>query len=113
MRVPLFLNLDPATLRRYLITGTATLLALILGWALWWHYLRSPWTRDGRVRAEVVNVAAEISGKVVDLEVVDNQVVHKGDVLFTIEPVDYRLAVAQAEASVQSRELDRDIALQN
>jgi len=113
MHVPLFLNLDPATRRRYLVTGTAVFLALILAWALWWHYLRSPWTRDGRIRAEVVNVATEISGKVVDLKVVDNQTVHKGDVLFMIEPVDYSLALVQAEASVQSRQLDRDIAQQD
>jgi multidrug resistance efflux pump len=113
MRIPFLNDVDELTLRRYLITAAAVLVAVLLGWALWWHYLRSPWTRDGRVRAEVVNIAAEISGKVVGLNVVDNQIVHKGDVLFTIEPVDYRLALVQAEASVQSRELDRDIALQN
>ena len=106
-------QLDPPTVRRYLFTGAASLVALVLAWALWWHYLRSPWTRDGRVRAEVVNVAAEVSGKVVELKVVDNQPVHKGDVLFTIEPVDYNLALVQAESNVQSREFDRDIALQD
>jgi multidrug resistance efflux pump len=113
MRIPFLPDVDESTQRRYLITGGAVLLAFLLAWALWWHYLRSPWTRDGRVRAEVVDVAAEISGKVVDLEVVDNQAVHKGDVLFTIDPVDYHLALTQAEANVQSRELDRDIAQQN
>jgi len=110
MRLPFFKNTDPALLRRYLVTGATVLVAVILAWALWWHYLRSPWTRDGRIRVEVVNVATEISGKVVDLRVVDNQAVHKGDVLFIIEPVDYRLALAQAEASLRSRQYDRDIA---
>ncbi len=105
--------LDPATRRRYLVTGGTALVAFVLACALWWHYMRSPWTRDGRVRAEVVNIAAEISGKVIELKVVDNQMVHKGDVLFTIEPVDYRLTLAQAEASVQSRLVDRDIAEQD
>jgi len=113
MRFPFLSNMDEMDRRRYLITGAAVLLAFLLAWALWWHYLRSPWTRDGRVRAEVVNIATEISGKVVGLNVTDNQTVHKGDVLLTIEPVDYRLALVQAEASVQSRGLDRDIALQN
>jgi multidrug resistance efflux pump len=47
MRIP-FPNIDQATLRRHLITGATALLALVLAWALWWHYLRSPWTRDGR-----------------------------------------------------------------
>jgi multidrug resistance efflux pump len=113
MRIPFLPHVDEAALRRHLITGATALLALVLVWALWWHFWRSPWTRDGRVRAEVVNIAAEISGKVVGLNVVDNQVVKKGDILFTIEPIDYRLALAQAEASVQSRQYDRDIALQN
>jgi RND family efflux transporter MFP subunit len=113
MRIPFLPNVDDSTLRRYFITGVTALLAFLLAWALWWHYLRSPWTRDGRVRAEVVDIAAEISGKVVGLDVVDNQTVHKGDVLFTIEPVDYRLALAQAEANVQSRQFDRDIAQQD
>ena len=113
MQLALFPTLDSTTRRRYLITGAAVLLAFLLAWTLWWHYLRSPWTRDGRVRAEVVNIASEVSGKVVGLNVVDNQTVHKGDVLFTIEPVDYRLALVQAEASVQSRQLDRDIARQD
>jgi len=112
MRLRFLENLDQPTLRRYLATGAVTLLAVILAWALWWHYLRSPWTRDGRVRVEVVNIAAEISGKVVALQVVDNQQIKKGDILFQIEPVDYRIALVQAEAAVQSRQFDRDNALQ-
>ena len=113
MRFPYWTNLDEQTRRRHLTTGAAVLLAVILAWALWWHYLRSPWTRDGRVRAEVVNIATQVSGEIVDLKVVDNQTVHKGDVLFTIEPVDYRLALTQAESNVKSREYDRDIAQQD
>jgi RND family efflux transporter MFP subunit len=97
-------------MRRYLITGAAVVLALLLGWALWWHYLRSPWTRDGRVRVEVVDIAAQISGKVDKLEVADNQTVKKGDILFEIEPVDYRLALEQAEATLKSRQFDEQVA---
>ncbi len=73
-----FTTFDRETRRQYLITGATTVLAVLLLWALWWHYMRSPWTRDGRIRAEVVNVAAEISGKVVELKVVDNHAVKKG-----------------------------------
>jgi len=113
MRLPFLQNVDESTLRRHLITAAAVLLALLLGWALWWHYLRSPWTRDGRIRAEVVNLASEVSGKVIDLKVVDNQPVQKGDVLFVIDPSDYRLALAQAEATLQSRQCDQQIAQAN
>ena len=112
MRFPFLPHLDQATLRRYVITGATVLLALVLGWALWWHYLRSPWTRDGRVNVEVVNIASEVAGKVVTLNVVDNQQIKKGDILFEIEPVDYRIALTQAQAAVESRKFDRDNALQ-
>ena len=96
--------------RRYLITGVVTLVAVLLAWALWWHFFRSPWTRDGRVRVEVVDIAAQISGKVDTLPVVDNQKVKKGDVLFQIERIDYQLALTQAEANVQSRQYDLQVA---
>jgi len=114
MHAPVLLSrLDQPTIRRYLITGVTALLAFLLADALWWHYLRSPWTRDGRVRVEVVNVAAQIAGQVTELDVVDNQSVKKGDVLFVIDPIDYKLALAQAEATVQSRQLDLQNAQQD
>jgi multidrug resistance efflux pump len=106
-------KLDPLTSRRYLITGITVLVAFLLAYALWWHYLRSPWTRDGRVRAEVVNVASQISGQVTALYVLDNQTVKKGDPLFEIEPIDYKLALDQAEAMVNTRQLDLTIAQQD
>jgi RND family efflux transporter MFP subunit len=113
MRPPAFVESLPFETRRRLATGLVVLLALLLAWALWWHYFRSPWTRDGRVRVEVVTIAAQISGEVVALPVVDNQRVKKGDVLFEIESVDYKLALAQAEALVQSRQDQAAIAQQD
>jgi multidrug resistance efflux pump len=110
MRVQDFINIDQLTLRRYATTAAAVLLAIILAYFLWWHYLRSPWTRDGRVRAEVVDVAAQISGQVINLPVIDNQKVKKGDLLFEIDPTDYKLALIQAEATVQSRQFDQQVA---
>jgi multidrug resistance efflux pump len=113
MHAPVLLKMDQPTLRRYLVTGVTVLVAVVLAWCLWWHYLRSPWTRDGRVRAEVVNIASQVSGQVTELDVVDNQTVKKGDVLFVIEQIDYKLALAQAESTVQSRQLDLEIAQQD
>ncbi|WQG58855.1 HlyD family secretion protein [Pseudomonas sp. RTB3] len=78
-------------------------LALWIGRTLWINYMDTPWTRDGRVRADVINVAADVSGVVVDVPVRDNQLVKKGDVLMLIDPEHYEIAVKQAQALVASR----------
>ena len=81
-----------------------TLIIVSLGgigvWAMWEAYVAAPWTRDGTVRAYVVNVTPEVSGRIVQLPVVDNQFVHKGDLLLTVDPTDYAIAVEQAQAAV-------------
>lgn len=86
-----------------LATLTILLAAVLIGQRLWTHYMDSPWTRDGRVRAEVINVAADVSGIVVEVPVRDNQMVKKGDLLMRIDPRRYEIAVQQAEALVASR----------
>lgn len=90
-----------------LFSLTATLLILALaiwiGHTLWVHYMDTPWTRDGRVRADVINVAADVTGTVVDVPVHDNQQVKKGDLLMQIDPDHYQIAVKQAQATVASR----------
>src|ERR1700692_4199428 len=83
-----------------LTLGTVTVAAL-LAWATWQAYMGAPWTRDGTVRAYVVTMAPEVAGRIVKLPVADNQFVHKGDVLFEIEPTNYKIAVSLAEAAVQ------------
>ena len=49
------------------------LVAIVVGWQLWSYYMLEPWTRDGRVRADVVTVAADVSGLVSDVFVHDNE----------------------------------------
>src|SRR5258707_12717856 len=61
----------------------------------------APGTRAAPVRAYVVMVAPEVSGRIVELHVVDNKYVRKGDLLMAIDPTNYMIAVSQAEASVQ------------
>jgi multidrug resistance efflux pump len=85
---------------RVALTLAMVAVAALLVMALWQRYMLAPWTRDGRVRAEVVTVAPEVPGTVVAVPVTDNQLVHKGDVLFQIDPVRFKLAVAQAQANV-------------
>ncbi|MFJ7883679.1 efflux RND transporter periplasmic adaptor subunit [Pseudomonas sp. NPDC096917] len=78
-------------------------LAIWIGRTLWEHYMNTPWTRDGRVRADIINVAADVNGYVVNVPVKDNQLVKKGDVLLEIDPEHYVIAVKQAESLVASR----------
>lgn len=67
----------------------------------WTHYRLSPWTRDGRVRADVVVVAPDVAGWVTRLEVRDNQAVKKGDLLFEVDPVRYRSLVNESKARME------------
>ena len=93
----------PATTLRVAVTLAALVLAGLVGWQLWAYYLGSPWTRDGRLRADIVQVAPDVSGLVVEVGVRDNQAIAAGDLLFRIDPERYRLALAQAEAAVANR----------
>ncbi len=93
-------------LLRVMVTLLCVALAAVLGWALWQHYMLAPWTRDARVRANVIIIAPDVSGAVVEVRVRDNQLVHKNDVLFTIDPERYRLALAQTESAVVARDHD-------
>ncbi len=77
--------------------------ALFVLRTLWSHYMDAPWTRDGRVRADIINIAADVGGLVVEVAVVDNQAVKKGDLLLRIDPAHFQLAVQQAEADVAAR----------
>jgi multidrug resistance efflux pump len=84
-----------------LVTVVAVCAAAALGWQAWQYYMGAPWTRDGTVRAYVVKIAPEVAGQIVQLPIVDNQFVHKGDLLMLIDPRNYTIAVRQAEATVE------------
>ncbi len=89
------------SLVQILITLGTVAVASLLSWATWQVYMGAPWTRDCTVRAYVVTMAPEVAGRIVKLAVADNQFVHKGDVLFEIDPADYRIALEQAHAQAQ------------
>jgi RND family efflux transporter MFP subunit len=99
-----------ASLGRALLTLFVVLVASVAGWELWSYYMLEPWTRDGRVRADVVTVAADVSGLVSDVFVHDNEKVSKGQQLFRIDQRRFQYALDQAKADVASREatLDQD-----
>ena len=71
--------------------------------ALWRAYMLAPWTRDGRVGADLVQVMPDVSGRVAEVRVVDNQRVRRGDILYVIDRARFALAVDAAEAKLRAR----------
>ena len=84
--------------KNYLLSGAAVLLAVLAVALKYWDYLVNPWTRDGQVRAEVIQITPRISGPIVQLSVTDNQFVSKGDLLFVIDPRTFQANLEQAQA---------------
>lgn len=93
---------------KYFSTLFVAVIALMAGWWTWNYYMQSPWTRDGKVRAEVVDVAALISGKIVEIKVNDNFEVKKGDLLFSLDPKPFQIQVDQAQAKLASAKANAD-----
>lgn len=86
-----------------LLTLIVVVIAALVLWKLVAYYMFAPWTRDGHVRADVIQVAPDVSGLISSVEVVDNQQVKQGQVLFVIDQARYTLALRQAEATMQQR----------
>jgi multidrug resistance efflux pump len=93
---------------RPLMTLLIVAVALVAGRFLWAYYQEAPWTRDGRVRADVVTIAPDVPGLVAEVMVRDNQTVKRGDELFRIDPERFELALAQADAAMASRRAQMD-----
>ena len=88
-------------LRGYLIALAIVILGVAAAVYAYVHTSRYPSTDDATIDAEVVHVATPVGGRIVKLAVTENQHVKKGDLLFEIDPVPYRLTVAQAQADVE------------
>lgn len=88
---------------RALVTLCVVILAVFAGFKLWQYYMLTPWTRDARVRADVVVIAPDVSGWVSALKVQDNQQVKAGDLLMTIDRERFQAAFDQASAVVETR----------
>lgn len=81
-----------------LVAGIAVLIVLMT----WQYYVGSPWTRNGIIRVQVANIAPQVSGEIIRLHVVDNQLVRQGDVLYEIDPFNFEIAVRTAQAAVDN-----------
>ncbi|NQE62649.1 efflux RND transporter periplasmic adaptor subunit [Caulobacter sp. RHG1] len=88
---------------RVAVTGVVVAAALVGGKALWTHYQVDPWTRDGRVRADVVQVAPDVSGLVTRVDAINDQTVKAGQPLFYVDRERYALALRQADALVAAQ----------
>jgi multidrug resistance efflux pump len=89
-------------LMRWSITAFIVLAATLVAFRLWNRYETTPWTRDGHVYADVVRVSPDISGLVTEVAVHDNELVHKGQLLFVVDRPRYTDALAQADATIAS-----------
>ncbi|HKR42383.1 MAG TPA: HlyD family secretion protein [Paraburkholderia sp.] len=105
-----------------LLTLIVVVVAALVLWRIVNYYMFSPWTRDGRVRADVIQVAPDVGGLITRVDVADNQQVKQGQVLFVIDQARYSLALRLAEATLEQRkatlaqakrEYARNIALGN
>ena len=95
---------------RVFLTLVMVTMAGLLGWHLWDYYMNAPWTRDGKIRADVVRIAPDVSGLVSEVLVHDNQTVEQGEVIFRIDQARYKLAFQLAEAKLASSKAALDMA---
>ena len=77
------------------------LVAIVLAYFVYQGWIDRPWTRDGQVRADIVKIAPRVSGYIVEVAVQDNQFVHKGHLLFRIDPSSFKLSVDTAQVQLQ------------
>ena len=89
------------TLLKLLVTLGILALAGYFGYNRFEAYIENPWTRDGQVRTQVIQVTPRVNGMITKIHVVDNQKVKRGDLLFEIDPSQYQVKVDQAKARLQ------------
>lgn len=92
---------------RFLLTMLLLAAALWMGRSAWDHYMESAWTRDGRIKADVVTISADVAGTVTEVLVHDNQLVRQGDVLFVVDKARYQNALAQSNAMLASQQVEK------
>ncbi|MCW8108145.1 HlyD family secretion protein [Alteromonas ponticola] len=95
---------------RIFITLLVVALAIFSGRWVWEHYLYSPWTRDGRVRAEVITIAPDVSGWVTEISIKDNQRVKAGETLFVVDETRYQAAIEEFKAMVANKKYAWELA---
>lgn len=85
--------------QKYLYTGIVVFIAIAAMVIKYWDYVNNPWTRDGQVHADIIQITPRVSGPIVNLYIKDNQFVKAGDLLFEIDPRTFEASLAQASAN--------------
>jgi len=80
--------------------------AAYFGYQKYEEYFNNPWTRDGQVRAQVIQVSPRVSGTVTNINIIDNQFVKKGDLLFEIDPSPFAITIKQIEAELKRERIN-------
>ena len=88
------------TAYRMLMSGAVVLLAVAVVGYKYWDYIVNPWTRNGQVRAQVIQITPRVSGPIDKLPIDDNQFVKTGDLLFEIDPRTFEAELALARANL-------------
>ncbi|WP_278939889.1 efflux RND transporter periplasmic adaptor subunit [Pseudomonas helleri] len=91
------------TLGRVVLTLLVVAFACVVVWRMTMYYMFAPWTRDGHIRADVVQISPDVSGLIKQVDVRDNQPVTRDQVLFVIDQDRFKLALRQAQATVADR----------
>ncbi|TCC01037.1 HlyD family secretion protein [Kosakonia quasisacchari] len=91
---------------KYFSTLLVLAVAIVAAWWMWNFYMQSPWTRDGKIRAEQVSITPQVSGSITKLTVKDNQFVKAGDLLFRLDDTPYHIAELNAEAQLARTQTD-------
>ncbi|APZ42206.1 HlyD family secretion protein [Acidihalobacter ferrooxydans] len=102
-----------ASATRLALTLIVVAIAATLAYLLWQRYMNSPWTRDGRVHVKVLKIAPDVSGRIVAVDVKDDEFVHQGAVLFRIDPARFAIAVQQARANLDAAQAALQAAVAN
>ena len=87
---------------KYFLTGIIVLIAIILVAAKYWDYITNPWTRNGQVFAQIIQITPRVSGPIIKLPVKDNQFVKTGELLFEIDPRTFKADLEQAHANLSN-----------
>jgi len=85
---------------KYLLTGAIIIIAVIMVMLKYRNYITNPWTRDGQVRAKVIQLTPRVSGPIINLPIRDNQFVKAGDLLYEIDPRTFQATLDQARAQL-------------